>query len=92
MTAYRLLVQTREYYLMKEQDVAELKSAVAAAVRQGGDFVEFSAAGRGRVSTLVSPGIAVTLEEIETVELDTGSVAVVDNNRMLYDVNDINNH
>ncbi|WP_317229987.1 hypothetical protein [Clavibacter sp. MX14-G9D] len=56
------------FQLADDQDVAELKSRIVAAVTDGSRFVDFSTASQGEVSILVTPRSVVRFEVRERVE------------------------
>lgn len=64
------------YLLAQSQDYEELKHRIEAAVRAGGEFVEFIVVGNRRVSALMtgSDRVILTLETVPYDERDTGDV------------------
>jgi hypothetical protein len=60
-----LMIGRLEYALSPFEDVAELKRALVAAVRDGCGLVNFRANGDVEVFALIMPGITVVIEERE---------------------------
>jgi hypothetical protein len=58
------------FLLDPDQDLAETKSAIVEAAREGSDFVDFRVVGHGTISLLVTPNLPVRFEIIERSEAE----------------------
>jgi hypothetical protein len=64
------------FSLAQGGDIQEVKKAVVAAMRNGGDLVDLVVLGNAEVSVAVSPGVPVIFrsEEVDIDERDTGDL------------------
>jgi|GEM_PF-974165 len=65
MLRTRIRVRDTTFYLAQGHEPEDLKSAMVDALRAGGGFVRFVDAGERTVSVLISPGVAVVIEQEE---------------------------
>jgi hypothetical protein len=65
------------FFLAQGGDIQDVKDAVVAAMRNGGDLVDLVVFGNAEVSVAVSPGVPVIFrsEEVDIDERDTGDLA-----------------
>jgi hypothetical protein len=65
------------FFLAQGGDVQDVKDAVVAAMRNGGDLVDLVVLGNVEVSVAVSPGVPVIFrsEDVDIDERDTGDLA-----------------
>jgi len=75
VTITRLQIDGQTFYLDEGHDVELLKQQVVDAARTGAAFVDFDAAGRGRVSVLVTPQLGVRFEVMDAPTEDAGEWA-----------------
>lgn len=75
MTIIRLQIDGQTFYLDEGHDVELLKQQVVDAAKTGAAFVDFDAAGRGRVSVLVTPQLGVRFEVSDAPVDDAGEWA-----------------
>jgi hypothetical protein len=68
MKAIRIIASEREYHLTSEERIENLRGAVVAAVRTGGDVVDFTDSSGREISLLVSAGLPLTIEIIDVGE------------------------
>jgi hypothetical protein len=65
------------FFLAQGGDIQDVKNAVVAAIRNGGDLVDLVVLGNAEVSVAVSPGVPVIFrsEEVDIDLRDTGDVS-----------------
>ncbi|NQX34070.1 hypothetical protein [Herbiconiux sp. VKM Ac-2851] len=85
MLVKHLQVDGQSFYLEPEEDIDALEALIVNAVKDGPQFVKFSAAGHGLVSVLVTPRIGV---RFETREIDDDEVASWDETPPAIDMHD----
>lgn len=68
MKVNKVRVDGQMFILDPAQDVEQLQRDILEAIRAGGKFVKFDTVGRATISVLISAGIAVRFEVIETPE------------------------
>ncbi|TDW31333.1 hypothetical protein [Cryobacterium psychrophilum] len=64
MQAHRLTINTDSFHLPADYDVAGLKSALAAAARHGGGFVDLVSTSGTHLALLVTPSSTVRFEAL----------------------------
>ncbi|GAB2459236.1 hypothetical protein HD599_001384 [Conyzicola lurida] len=69
MKTTRLRIEGQDFYLAPETKVDELKADAIAAVRGGGDIIDFTGIEGRVISILLSPGVAVLFETIERPDI-----------------------
>jgi hypothetical protein len=64
------------FFLAQGRDIQQVKDAVVAAIRSGGDLVDLVVFGNAEISVAVSPGVPVIFrsEEVDVDERDTGDL------------------
>jgi hypothetical protein len=70
MKGVRVTVADRDYYLPAPHSIDALKAALLAAVHAGGAYVDIPSGDGLARSVLVSPGLAVLIEEFDIPEAD----------------------
>lgn len=70
MKVTRVRFDGQRFFLDPEQDVAETKASVVAAVRAGAEFVDFTTIEHGTISLLVTASVPVRFEVLERTAED----------------------
>lgn len=66
MKVNKVRVDGQMFILDPDQDVEQLQREILDAIRAGGKFVNFNTVGRATISVLITAGIAVRFEVIDT--------------------------
>jgi hypothetical protein len=71
-----ILIGTLQYLLAQNGDIDKLKAAVLAAIRSGGDYVDFTVVGNRSISVLIPPGVVVVFQsaDVDEDDRDTGDL------------------
>ncbi|WP_104083441.1 hypothetical protein [Cryobacterium sp. Y11] len=86
MQSYRLTINDDWFYLSTEYNIADLKTALSAAVHSGGGFVDVVSSMRSHVSMLITAHSTVKIETINAIDLpDLGDDTTVTSTQYLDD-------
>lgn len=73
MKVSKVRVDGQMYILQPDSDVGALEREIVTAVRAGGGFVTFHTVGRAAISVLITPGLPVRFEVLESPEEQVAS-------------------